>query len=275
MTEQKSKIIESAKFIGEKLDIKKYPSTAIITWKNPLFLKEFEIKKRIKYSDIPPVSGIANSNEGELLYAKLKGSTKYFLILNGRFNFYDGYSMRDISHTVYVLKELGLKNLVLVEDVGSLNPRYSAGDIALVYDHINLMGGNPLIGKNDETLGPRFPDMSEAYNKDLYKNIEKSLIQQKFTFYSAVFLGIIGPQSETEAECRFYRETGADILGYGIVPENIAAVHCGLKCAAIGLVSRELVADRMEEITGEDYLKNRSSAEKNLGKVLRFILNSI
>ncbi|MFI5145485.1 MAG: purine-nucleoside phosphorylase, partial [Ignavibacteria bacterium] len=134
MTEQKSKITESVKFIKEKFKLNNYPSAGIIVYKDALFLKEFEIIKRIKFPDIPPAFDNVNSNEGELLYAKQKGSSKYFLILNGRFNFYNGYSMRDIAHPVYVLKELGVKNLILLEDVGSLNPRYSVGDIALVYD---------------------------------------------------------------------------------------------------------------------------------------------
>lgn len=275
MTEQKSKITESVNFIKEKLKLKKYPAAGIITYRDPLFIKEFEIIKRIKYSEIPPGFDCAHSNDGELLYAKLKRSSKYFFILNGRFNFYRGYSMRDIAHPVYVLKELGVKNVLLFEDTGGLNPRFSIGDITLVYDHINLMGGNPLIGKNDESLGPRFPDMSNAYDNELYKRIKEVLIQRKFTFYPAVFLGIIGPQGETEAECRFYRDTGTDIVGYGIVPENIAAVHCSMKCAAIGLVSRDLVADRMNEIDRNEYIRNRVLAEKNLGKVLFNILNTI
>jgi purine-nucleoside phosphorylase len=275
MTEQKSKIIESVNYLKENLKLKKYPSVCIVTYKNPLFLKEFELIKRIKYADIPPRFDNVYSNDGELIYAKMKNSSKYFFILNGRFNNYDGYSMRDIAHPIYALKELGVSTAILIEDTGYLNPRYSVGDIAMIYDHINLMGGNPLIGQNDETLGTRFPDMSNAYDSALFKKIEKVFIRQKFTFYPAVFLGIMGPQSETEAECRFYRDTGADVLGYGIVPENIAVVHSGMKCAAFGLCTRELVADRMDETSPEEYFKNRTSAEKNFGKILPVILNVI
>ena len=162
----------------------------------------------------------------------MKGTKKQVIFLNGRHNFYEGYTMRGAAHPVYVLKEMGVKTLLLIDEVGYLNPRFSVGGVSFIYDHINLMGDNPLIGENDNSLGPRFPDMSNAYDSGIYNKIEKLLIDKKFKFFPSVYLGITGPETETEAECRFYREIGSDVLGYSLVPENLGAVHTGLKCAA-------------------------------------------
>jgi purine-nucleoside phosphorylase len=182
--------------------------------------------------------------------------------------------MRAIAHPVYVLRELGVKTIIFIDEVGYLNPRFETGSVSLIYDHINLMGDNPLIGENDDTLGPRFPDMSNAYDFRCYDIIEKIFIDAKFKFYPSVYLGIAGPETETEAECRFYRDIGADVLGYSLVPENQAAIHAGMKAVAIGMISRELVADRLREISKEEQDQNRLKAEKAFAPFLKKIINS-
>ncbi len=252
MTEQKRRITESVNYIRSKSPFKKNVSLALITYRDAAFLKEFVVHKRIKFSEIPPLfNGSDRENGDEFLFASLKNTKKDVYILNGRLNFYEGYSMRDAAHPVYVLKALGVKTLLMIDEVGYLNPRFETGGVSLIYDHINLMGDNPLIGENDNSLGTRFPDMSNSYDEAIYGKIEKILIEKKFKFYPSVYLGITGPETETEAECRFYREIGSDVLGYGIVPENLAAIHAGLKCAAFGMISRELVADRLNEIPAD------------------------
>src|SRR5205814_10573375 len=138
----------------------------------------------------------------------------------GHFNFYQGYSMRDAVHPIYMLKKLGVNEILIIDEAGRLNPKFHAGGVALIYDHINFMGDNPLIGENDSTIGPRFPDMSNPYDAKLYAKIEKFLIENKFKFYPSVYIGVTGPETESEAECRFYREIGSDVLGYVLVPEN-------------------------------------------------------
>lgn len=273
MTEQKKNITESVKYILSKSPFKKIPSLAVVSYKDNLLIKDFVIKKKLKFADMPPHLLDGKKEEGEFLFAELKGKHKEVIILNGRHSFYEGYSMRDAAHPVYVLKEMGVKTLLIIDEVGFLNPRFSVGGVSFVYDHINLMGDNPLIGENDNTLGTRFPDMSNAYDENLYNKIEKLLIDRKFKFYPSVYLGITGPETETEAECRFYREIGSDVLGYSLVPENIAAVHSGLRCAAFGMISRELVADRLQEITAEEQLKNRQKAEKYFGMVFKDIVS--
>lgn len=274
MTEQKQKILESVKYIQSKSPFKKSPSVVLITYKDASFLREFKIIKKLKYADIPPtVIAGSEANDGELLFASLKGTKHNLFIMNGRCNFYEGYTMRQVAHPIYTLKELGVRSVVLIDEVGYLNPRFIEGGIALIYDHINLMGDNPLIGENDETLGTRFPDMSNAYDYLLYDQVEKIFLDRKVKFYPSVYLGITGPETETEAECRFFREIGSDVLGYSIVPENLAVVHSGMKCAAFGMTSRELVADRLSEIDEEEQAKNRLKAEKTFAPLLKDILS--
>lgn len=269
MTEQKKRIIESAKFLKALNPYRKMTAFALVTYYNPSFLKEFKIVKRVKYSEIPPVLSSGNGQlDGEFVFASHKKTGNNFIILNGHINYYDGYDMHDAVHFIYVLNEMGIKNVLIVDEVGHLNPRYKTGDVSLIYDHINLMGNNPLIGENDDTLGPRFPDMSNAYDENWTASIERFLIEKKFKHYQSVYVGVTGPETETEAECRFFREIGADVLGYSLVPENIAAVHCRLRVAAFGMISRELVADRLVEISMEEKLKNRQMAEKAFAPIL-------
>jgi purine-nucleoside phosphorylase len=268
MTKQKQSILESAAYIKAKMPHDDKLSFAIVTYHNPSFLIEFKALGKISYSEIPLGFGGAEKLTGELIFASAKNGKKKFIILNGHINFYNGCEMRDVAHPIYVLKELGVKNIVIVDETGHLNPRFKTGEFSLIYDHINLMGDNPLIGENDDTLGTRFPDMSNPYDEKWYGELEKYLIDKKIKYNPSVYLGVTGPETETEAECRFYRDIGADVLGYSLVPENIAAVHCGLNCLAFGMISRELVADRLAEITEEQKLKNRLKAEKVFAPVI-------
>lgn len=268
MTEQKKRILESAEYIKSCSPFREKITSAMVTYYNPAFLKGFNIVKKVKYSEIPPKFTGAIDAEGEVIFAETKKGRKKLIILNGHINFYNGFKMRDAAHPVYVLKELGIRKLVIVDEVGHLNPRFTVGGVSLIYDHINLMGDNPLIGENDNSIGTRFPDMSNPYDEKWYREIEQLLRERKFAFYPSVYLGVTGPETETEAECRFYREIGADVLGYSLVPENMAVVHGGLTCSAFGMISRELVADRLKEISNEEKLKNRLKAEKTFAPVI-------
>jgi len=273
MTVQKKRIKESLEYILARKPFKEKTDLALVTYLNPSFLKLFKIYERIGYEFIPPqFESEGGSDEGELIFASDKITKRKLIILNGRFHFYNGYTMRETAHYIYILKALGVKTVLLVGDVGHLNPRFKTGGAAFIYDHINLMGDNPLIGENDDSLGPRFPDMSNAYDGKLYSKIEQLLIDSKFRFYPSVYLGIPGPETETEAECRFYREIGADVLGYSLVPENIAAIHAGLKVIAFGMIARELVADRLQEISEDQKAKNKLKAENAFGKILPLII---
>ena len=206
MTEQKERLYESVAYIKAKSPFKENIDFALVTYYNPSFLKNFKIAARIKYSDIPPKFQGTVDAEGEFIFAETKDGKKKFIILNGHINFYNGFKMRDTAHPIYVLNELGVKRLIIVDEVGHLNPRYSVGGVSLIYDHINLMGDNPLIGENDSTIGTRFPDMSNCYDAKWYADIENFLREKKFPFYPSVYLGVTGPETETEGQAPFHAE---------------------------------------------------------------------
>lgn len=275
MTNQLKRIQESSEYLRNKIPKKFTPEIALITEKDFDLPKDFKVLSEIKFEKIPPDFENAPKNPGSIQFAKV--GDKDVIIFRGRFHYYDGVNMRDIGHTIYVLKNLGIKKIISIDEVSQLNPRYKTGELVLIYDHINLIGDNPLIGKNDDTLGLRFPDMSNAYDKDLFKTIVDVFRKNILKINESVYLGITGPSSETDAEARFYRESGAEVLGYSIVPENIAAVHAGMKYAAIGLLTRELVADKMIEDGRSDKQKSKDRKEnlKQSGKVLSKILPSI
>jgi len=272
MTEQAKRIKESVDFVKANTPFKTKVDMAVITYHNPSFLKEFKVLKSIPYKKIPPeFDGAHPATEGELLFATIGKKNVY--VLNGHLNFYLGYKMHDAAHPVYMLKSLGVNEVLIIDEVGHLNPRYQAGRPALIYDHINFMGDNPLIGENDNSIGPRFPDMSNPYDEKLYNKVEKFLIENRFNYYPSVYFGVTGPETETEAECRFYRETGADVLGYSLIPENLAVVHAGMSCVAFGMISRELVADRLVEINESIKQKNRVTAEKSFGPLIEGLVS--
>ena len=279
MSEQLDNILMTTGFIKSEFPKNFKPSLAIITEKHIEIQAGFKILGEISYDKLYAHNENLVRNAGKVVFTKCEG--RDILIYSGRFHYFGGVNMRDIGHMIYVLRYLGINNIISIDEVGHLNPRFNCGEIALIYDHINLIGDNPLIGKNDAELGLRFPDMSNAYDKELYKKVFK-MFQEKFIkINESVYLGTTGPQSETDAEARFYREIGADVVGYSLVPENITAVHAGLGFIGIGLITRELVADKMMEDDRSD--KQRISdqkaalkiAVKELGKVLKDIVKKI
>lgn len=279
MSEQTERIKQSVDYIKANMPKGFSADTAIHIEYDFDVLEDLKEISKIKYSDIPPTFEGNNDQKGKLIFGKMGG--KNVIILKGRFHFYDGYKMRDIGHVIYVLKYLGIKNLISIDEVGHLNPRFSTGDIALIYDHINLMGDNPLIGKNDDELGVRFPDMSNAYDRKLFDKVYKVLQENKVRINEAIYVGTTGPESETDAEARFYREIGGDVVGYSTAAENITAVHCGLKHVALGLITRDLVADKMMEDSRDDKEKSKNkkkalaNAESVAGKILKEIVKHI
>ncbi|MBK8984155.1 MAG: purine-nucleoside phosphorylase [Ignavibacteria bacterium] len=276
MTEQSEKIKLSSDIIRSRFPKRFKPELCIISGNISETAKEFKQLGELNYSDIPGFTGTENTKSaGKIIFAKTK--KRDVLILMGRPQYFDGTDMRSIGHRIYVLKFLGIKKILSIDETAHLNPRFSCGEIALIYDHINLMGDNPLIGKNDETLGIRFPDMSNAYEKGMYKNIYKVFQENKIRINESVYLGITGPESETEAEARFYREIGTDVLGYSIVPENITAVHCGIEFGAIGLISRELIADKMPEDNRTQKQREKDQSQNYISsvKILKGIITEL
>lgn len=278
MTEQMKKILDSSEYIKSRFPKKFSPEIAVIAESGTSLFDDFKIVGSISFTDIPHFVTKQN-RKCEILLTSVKGTD--LLLCKGRNHYYDGVSMRDIGHVIYTLKYSGTGKIISVDEVGHLNPRFRCGELALVYDHINLMGDNPLIGKNDNELGLRFPDMSNAYDRKCHDAVYKVFQDNKYVISDSVYIGITGPQSETDAEARFYRDTGADVAGYSLAPENITAVHCGAMFTGIGLITRELVADKMMEDARSEKQKNRDQqealkkSESRLGKILKEIIRAV
>ena len=189
-------------------------------------VKEIEADVVIPYGEIPgfPKSTV-ESHAGQLIAGTLAG--KNVVAMQGRFHFYEGYSMQQITFPIRVMKFLGCDTLLVSNAAGGLNPDFEAGGIMIMKDHINLLGGNPLIGVNDPRLGPRFPDMSEPYSRELIKIAEDAALDEKIKVNKGVYAALSGPCLETAAEYRFLRLIGADVVGMSSVPEDIVAVHIG------------------------------------------------
>jgi len=280
MSEQRKKILESVKYIKKYAPKKFNADTALIIESYHRISNGFKVLSEVDYKNIPPEFEDTNVNEvGSLQFAKI--GNKPIIILKGRFHFYDGISMRDLGHVFYVLKHLGIKKIISIDEVAYLNPRFSCGELALIYDHINLMGDNPLIGENDDELGLRFPDMSNAYDVEQFEVAYSVFQDRRIKMNESVYLGTIGPETETEAEARFYREVGSDVVGYSLVPENISAVHNNIKFLGIGLITRELIADKMlsDESTEAEKEKSKKKylrkCEVELNKIIGSILKKI
>ncbi len=226
-----------------------------------------DIEGRIPYEAIPhfPLSTV-ESHTGELLLGSLGG--KDVVAMAGRFHLYEGYSMAQVTFPIRVMKALGVEVLVIFNAAGGLNPQYRAGDLMLISDHINFMGDNPLIGSNDEELGPRFPDMSEPYSNALAALAESVALEKAIPLQKGVYLACPGPCLETRAEYRFMRTIGADVVGMSTVPEVIVAVHAGLKVLGFSAVTDECFPDALEPVDIRKIIATANSVEPKLTELV-------
>jgi purine-nucleoside phosphorylase len=228
----------------------------------------------VPYSKIPhfPVSTV-ESHAGEFVFGELAGVE--VVAMSGRVHYYEGYSMVEITFPVRVMKALGCEYLFLSNAAGGMNPLYDAGDVVLTVDHINLMGDNPLIGPNEDELGPRFPDMSEPYDRKLIEIAEEVALDERIVLHKGVFVGVAGPNLETAAEYRFLRSIGADLVGMSLVPENIVAVHAGMKVLAFSVVTDLCLPDSLEPADIQKILKMAAEAEPKLTKLVIGVLRRL
>lgn len=194
------------------------------------------------------------------------------MAMEGRFHMYEGYSLRQITLPVRVMKRMGCEILVASNACGGMNPRYRCGDIMLIEDHINLMGGNPLLGINDDRLGPRFPDMSAPYDRELLELLEKVARRLDLPLPRGVFVAVSGPNLETRAEYRFLRLIGADAVGMSTVPEVIVAVHCGLRAVGFSIITDVCFPDTLEAADVQEIIRVANSAEPKLTGLIRGLL---
>ena len=206
-----------------------------------------ESAKVVPYDAIPhfPQSTV-ESHAGELHVGRLAG--RPVAVMKGRVHYYEGYTMQQVGFPVRVLKELGCRTLVVTNAAGGMNPDMPAGTIVVTTDHINLMGDNPLIGPNDDDLGPRFPDMSEPYTRELIALAEKVALELRQPLQRGVFVAVPGPNLETAAEYRFLRAVGADVVGMSLVPETIVAVHGGMSVLAFNVVTDACLPDALHPV---------------------------
>ena len=195
--------------------------------------------------------------------------------MEGRFHYYEGYSLQQITLPVRVMKALGCEVLMVSNACGGMNPQYAKGDLMIIDDHINLMGDNPLIGKNDDRLGPRFPDMCRPYDPDLIALTARVALDEKIACHKGVFVAVTGPNLETRAEYRFLRGIGADVVGMSTVPEVIVGVHCGLRNLGLSVVTDLCLPDSLEPVVLEDILATAAIAEKKLRVLVRRVVGEM
>lgn len=236
--------------------------------------EEVDLTIAIEYDDIPhfPVSTV-ESHHGRLLFGHLGG--KPIVAMQGRFHYYEGYSMQEIVFPVRVARSLGVQTLIVSNACGGLNPNFSRGDIMLINDHINFLGDNPLIGPNDDELGPRFPDMSEPYTERLIDTAESVALDLSIKMHEGVYLAVSGPMLETKAEYRYMRQLGADVVGMSTVPEVISAVHMGLEVLGISVITDECFPDALEAVSLDDVLEAAGLAEPKMTQVIVGVLERL
>jgi purine-nucleoside phosphorylase len=235
---------------------------------------EVEADAAIPYEEIPhfPTSTVM-THAGRLVCGKLAG--KPVVAMEGRFHYYEGYSLKQITLPVRVMKALGCEVLLVSNACGGLNPQFLKGDLMVIEDHINLIGDNPLIGPNDERLGPRFPDMCWPYDRELIALTRRVALEEKIVCHQGVFVAVAGPNLETRAEYRFLRGGGADVVGMSTVPEVIVGVHCGLRNLGLSVITDMCLPDALEPAKLEDIIATANAAEKKLRTLVKRVVQEL
>lgn len=264
---------ETVNFVKSK--IKDTPEVGIIlgTGLGGL-VNEIQTIAEIPYGEIPnfPVSTV-QGHSGKLIFGTLGG--KKVLAMQGRFHFYEGYTMQQLTFPVRVMKLLGIKALFLSNAAGGTNPNFEIGEIMLIKDHINFFPSNPLIGKNDDSLGPRFPDMSQAYDKNLLKKAKEIAANHNIRVAEGVYLGLTGPCFETPAEYKMVAILGADAVGMSTVPEVIVARHMDIPCFAVSIITDLGVEGKIVEVTHEEVQIIAKQSEPKMTLIIKELLASI
>ena len=235
------------------------------------FAEEIETLARVPFGEIPGfVASTAVSHAGNLILGRLGG--KPVVAMQGRVHYYEGYSMQQITLPVRVMRHLGCHSLIMSNAVGGMNPQMDPGDLVIVTDHINLMGDNPLIGPNDDALGPRFPDMSQPYDREYVRVVADIALSAGIRAHKGVYVAVAGPNLETAAEYRFLRGIGADIVGMSLVPECLVAVHGGMKVLGLSVVTDRCLPDALEPANVQEIIRIAGEAEPRLRTLVRRFL---
>jgi purine-nucleoside phosphorylase len=267
------RIQDTARFIFDKTGFK--PSAGIVLGTGLGGLsKEIKVEHRLDYTEIPdfPQSTV-EGHAGQFIFGTLGG--KKVMAMKGRFHYYEGYTMEEVVLPVRVMKFLGIRHLLLSNASGGVNNRFKIGDVMVITDHINLFPENPLRGKNLDTLGPRFPDMSEPYDKGLIRAAKEIAKLKKLKIRSGVYAGLQGPALETPAEYSSMRVLGADTVGMSTVPEVIAARHMGLPCFAISIITDLGVPGKIVKVTHEEIQKVAEKSEPVMTTIMRELIRGL
>jgi purine-nucleoside phosphorylase len=266
------KIRETIEYLESKTGLK--PETGIIlgTGLGGL-VNEIDIRHTIPYEFIPnfPVSTV-QGHHGQLIFGTMGGRS--IVAMQGRFHYYEGYTMQELTFPVRVMKFLGIKTLILSNASGGVNPGFEVGDIMVITDHINLMKDNPLIGRNEEEIGTRFPDMGAAYDPALVEKALGIAKEQGVKLQTGVYAAVSGPTYETPAEYRYIRTIGADAVGMSTVPEVIAARHMGLRCFAVSIISDLGVPGKIVEISHKHVIDAAAAVEPVMTRIIREMIRS-
>jgi purine-nucleoside phosphorylase len=230
-------------------------------------VKEIAIERTIPYSDIPnfPVSTV-EGHQGQLIFGTIKGQP--VMAMQGRFHYYEGYDMKEVTFPVRVMKQMGITHLVVSNASGGLNPDFKVGDIMIIDDHINMFGDNPLLGKNINELGPRFPDMSQPYSLELIDRAHAIAKKEGIDLKQGVYVGVAGPTFETPAEYKYFRIIGGDAVGMSTVPEVIVARHGGMTCCGVSIITDSGVPGQIVEISHEEVQQVAAAAEPKMTRII-------
>jgi purine-nucleoside phosphorylase len=231
-------------------------------------ITDIEIDQAIDYAEIPhfPVSTVESHN-GRLVFGKLQGRS--VMAMEGRFHYYEGYTMEQVTFPIRVMQKMGVETLIVSNACGGMNPGYRRGDLMRIDDHINLIGDNPLRGPNLDELGPRFPDMSEPYDRGLGALADRVALEAGIRLHVGVYVAVAGPNLETRAEYRFLRTIGADVVGMSTVPEVIVARHANMRVLGVSIVTDECFPDALEPVDVETIIRVAGEAEPRMTRVIR------
>lgn len=237
-------------------------------------VQDIEIQETIPYTDIPgfPVSTV-EGHAGRLIFGRL--GNKPVLALQGRFHYYEGYDMKEVTFPVRVMRAMGITTLFVSNASGGLNPDFQVGDIMIIRDHINFFPEHPLRGTNEESLGPRFPDMSQVYDERLRMTARQIALENNFSLKEGVYVGVSGPTFETPAEYMMFRKLGGDAVGMSTVPETIVARHGGMRVFGISIITDSGVPGQIVEISHEEVQQVAMSAEPRMTLVIKKLIESL
>ena len=267
------KLQEASNFLKKYTD--KKPSIGVVLGSGlGNFTRELQVDQEIAYSSIPhfPVSTV-EGHDGKLIFGSIAG--KAIIAMAGRFHFYEGYSAEEVVFPIRVLKMLGVQTLLISNAAGGVNPQFKVGDLMIITDHISLAAKNPLLGKNDDRIGVRFPDMSEPYKKELVEKAKQIAKQQSISIKQGVYFGVTGPTFETRAEYKMIHILGGDAVGMSTVQEVIAAVHCGMDVFAMSVITDIGIREDDNVITHQEVLEAAQKAEPLFSTIFRELIKSL